>query len=147
MARHAALTPYLLALALGVVEFGGIVALRSHFGYLFTSDNEVVAATARVLPLMAGFQILDLANGGAGGILRGARRNHQSGMCNFVAYYGVGLTTAWMWCFRYGWGLVGLWTGIITGSGALLLLQTACVMLLPWTTAAREASGGQGLTG
>ncbi|KAJ9133673.1 MATE efflux family protein [Pleurostoma richardsiae] len=141
LARRAAFAPYLLALVLGIVEFVIILAFRSRFGYMFTSDDGVVATTARVLPLMAGFQVLDLSNGGAGGILRGTRRNHQSGACNFVAYYGVGLTTAWMWCFRMGWGLGGLWMGIITGSGALLLLQTACVLALPWEKAAREASG------
>ena len=141
LARRAAVSPYILSVALGVVEFILIYAFRSRFGYLFTGDADVVAKTAQVLPFMAIFQILDLSNGGAGGILRGARRNHLSGMCNFFAYYGVGLSMAWVLCFRLGWGLVGLWAGIISGSGALLVLQTLCVLLLPWNKASQEASG------
>ncbi|KAH8649572.1 mate-domain-containing protein, partial [Ilyonectria robusta] len=111
IARQAALAPYLVAVVLGVIEFAVILAFRSQFGRVFTSDPDVVASTSKVLPYMAAFQLLDLSNGGAGGILRGARRNHLSGMCNFFAYYGVGLTTAWVWCFRSGLGLVGLWAG------------------------------------
>ncbi|KPM45326.1 hypothetical protein AK830_g1185 [Neonectria ditissima] len=139
-ARRAAVSPYLLSVILGVIEFVLIYSFRHRFGYLFTGDADVVAVTARVLPYMALFQILDLSNGGAGGILRGARRNHLSGACNFLAYYGVGLLMAWLLCFRLGWGLVGLWVGIISGSGALLVLQSACIFALSWNKAAKEAS-------
>lgn len=138
-AKHAARAPYLLSLLLGAVEFFGIVAIRHSFAYLFTGEPIVVDLTARILPLMAGFQILDLANGGAGGILRGAGKNHLSGMCNFVAYYGVGLTTAWFLCFRQELGLFGLWFGIITGSAALLVFQTCCVLLVCWDGEAHKA--------
>lgn len=143
LARRAALSPYILSIVLGLVEFVVIYSFRFQFGYLFTSDKDVVEATAQVLPLMAVFQILDLSNGGAGGILRGARKNHLSGMCNFVAYYGVGLSIAWALCFRVGLGLLGLWAGIISGSGALLVLQTILVLLMPWQKAATEASGDE----
>ncbi len=142
-AKYAARAPYLLSILVGATEFFGIVAIRHKLGYLFTNDPEVVEVTARVLPLMAGFQILDLANGGAGGILRGAGKNHLSGMCNFVAYYGVGLTTAWFLCFQQGLGLFGLWLGIITGSGALLVFQTWCVLLVRWEDEAHKAAAAE----
>ncbi|RGP59872.1 mate efflux family subfamily [Fusarium longipes] len=140
-ARRAAFSPYLLSLLVGAIEFVAIMSTRHRFGYLFTSDPESVAMTAKVLPWMAMFQILDLSNGGAGGILRGAKKNHLSGVCNFVAYYGVGLTTAWVLCFRWQWGVVGLWAGIVCGSGGLIILQTCCVVTLPWKKIALDASG------
>lgn len=139
-ARYAARAPYLLSVLLGAVEFFAIVAIRHKFAYLFTSDPKVVELTVRVLPLMAGFQILDLANGGVGGILRGVGKNHLSGMCNFIAYYAVGLTTAWFLCFQQDLGLFGLWLGIITGSAALLVLQTCCVVLVRWDDEAHKAT-------
>jgi multidrug resistance protein, MATE family len=135
-AKRACLAPYLLSLVIGLVEFIAIIALRHKYGYMFTSDRSVVAATAQILPLMAGFQILDLANGGAGGVLRGAGKNHLSGLCNLLAYYGVGLTTAWALCFWQKLGLWGLWMGIVTGSLALLSFQTFCIYLIKWN---REA--------
>lgn len=131
-ARRAARAPYILSVIFGTIEFAGIMTARRVYGYLFTDDESVGALTACILPLMAGFQILDLANGGAGGILRGAARNHWSGLCNLIAYYCVGLPSAWYFCFSRELGLLGLWMGIITGSLALLVFQTICICLVHW---------------
>lgn len=140
LAKKAVATPYLLSLIIGAVEFVGIMLVRRHFGRLFTDDQSVIEKTAQILPLMAGFQVLDLSNGGAGGILRGAAKNHLSGTCNVVAYYGVGLTSAWFFCFQKEYGLFGLWAGIITGSGALLLLQSTCIFCISWKKLGNEIS-------
>nr|KAK5446044.1 ethionine resistance protein [Exophiala xenobiotica] len=142
-ARKAIATPYLLSFIIGAIEFLGIMLVRDHYGRIFTSDPAVIRKTAQVLPLMAGFQVLDLSNGGAGGILRGAGKNHLSGACNFVAYYGVGLTSAWFLCFRKEYGVFGLWAGIITGSGALLVLQSCCIASIRWRQLAKEISGAR----
>lgn len=139
-ARKSALTPFTLSVVLGAIEFVGIMLARNDYGRIFTNDPAVVRKTSDVLPLMAGFQILDLSNGGAGGILRGAGMNHLSGLCNFVGYYGVGLTSAWILCFRKGYGLYGLWAGIIAGSGALLVLQCCCILCIRWKQLASQVS-------
>ncbi len=134
--------PYFLALLLGLVEFFGIMAVRNVYGYIFTDSASVVALTGHILPLMACFQVLDIANGGAGGNLRGAGKNHLSGVCNLLGYYGVGLTTAWYLCFRKELGLFGLWAGIITGSAALLVLQTTFLALVDWKREAERITDG-----
>ncbi|KAF2804797.1 MATE efflux family protein [Mytilinidion resinicola] len=140
LAPKAITASYLLSFIFGVLEFAAIMLARSQYGYLFTSSPSVVQKTAQVLPLMAAFQVLDLSNGGAGGVLRGAGKNHLSGACNFVAYYGVGLTTGYYLCFQRDYGLFGLWAGIIAGSGALLMLQTACITRISWDELGREVS-------
>lgn len=139
-ARYAIRLPYLFALLLGSLEFIVIMAVRHSYGYLFTNVEEIVDITAQVLPLMAGFQVLDLGNGAAVGVLRGAGKNHLPGFCNIVAYYGVGLTTAWYLCFQLDYGLFGLWAGIITGSGVLLIIQTLCIYFIRWDDLAEEIS-------
>lgn len=55
--------PHILAVILGLVECAGINSVRNIYGNVFSDDQIVVALTAHVLPLMAAFQILDLANG------------------------------------------------------------------------------------
>ncbi|KIW85897.1 hypothetical protein Z517_01290 [Fonsecaea pedrosoi CBS 271.37] len=139
-ARRAVATPYLLSFIIGAIEFVGIMLARKSYGRIFTDDEAVIKKTAQVLPLMAGFQVLDLSNGGASGILRGAGKTHLAGVCNFVAYYGVGLTTAWFLCFRKQYGVFGLWAGIISGSGALLVLQSLCILTIRWKQLARDVS-------
>lgn len=140
-ARRAAVTPFVLSVLLGAVEFLGIMLARNYYGRIFTDDSAVIQKTSQVLPLMAGFQVLDLSNGGAGGILRGAGKNHLSGLCNFLGYYGVGLTSAWFLCFRKDLGVYGLWAGIIAGSGALLVLQCAVILRIRWKHLASQVSG------
>lgn len=139
-AMRSAMTPFVLALILGTVEFVGIMAARNVYGRIFTYDPAVVEKTAQVLPLMAGFQVLDLSNGAAGGILRGAGMNHLSGLCNFLGYYGVGLPCAWFLCFCKGHGVQGLWAGIIIGSGALLVFQSFFILRIRWKQLAIHVS-------
>lgn len=139
-ASRSAITPFVLAIILGAVEFVAIMLARNVYGRIFTHDPAVIDKTAQVLPLMAGFQILDLSNGGAGGILRGAGMNHLSGLCNFLGYYGVGLPCAWILCFHRGHGVQGLWAGIIIGSGALLILQSFLISRIRWKQSAAHVS-------
>ena len=139
-ARKSAMTPFMLAVILGALEFVGIMLARDVYGRIFTHDVMVVLKTAQVLPLMAGFQVLDLSNGGAGGVLRGAGKTHLSGLCNFLGYYGVGLPSAWFLCFRKGHGVHGLWAGIAIGSGALLVFQSCCILSIRWNRLASHVS-------
>lgn len=148
-ARFAARMPYLLSLIFGIIEFILIMLAQNHFAYIFTSSLPVAHLTAHVLPLMAIFQILDLSNNGACGVLRGAGKVHLAGFSNIAAYYGVGMTTAWYFCFVRGMGLFGLWTGMLTGSAVLLLMQTGFVAMIDWekeaTLVARQDHGvGEG---
>jgi len=143
-AKIAARAPYILSFAIGAIEFFIIMGVRNRYGYIFTDDKPVVAVTAKILPLMAVFQVLDIANGGAAGILRGAGKTHLAGVCNFVAYYGVGLTSGWYMCFQRGLGLYGLWAGIITGSSVNIALQTICVLFVRWRELAEIVSAMEG---
>ena len=125
--RFQARIPYLLALVVGSVECVLLLSLRNIYGRFFTDDEDVVQTTAKVLPLLAVFQCLDISNGGAAGILRGSAKTHFAGVSNVLGYYGVGLPLAWLYCFKLDLGLFGLWGGLITGSGALLCVQSIFV--------------------
>ncbi|RFU26011.1 hypothetical protein B7463_g10309, partial [Scytalidium lignicola] len=137
-ARFAVRGPYIVACVLGFIEFVAILSVQNSYGYIFSKDESVVRQVARVLPLMACFQVLDLANNGASGILRGAGKVHVAGFCNILAYYGAGLTTSWYLCFHRDLGVFGLWAGIITGSGTLLVSQTAFIATIKWDHEAKK---------
>ncbi|KAF2093281.1 MATE efflux family protein [Rhizodiscina lignyota] len=131
-ARFQIRIPYLLALIIGSVECVILLSARNVYGRAFSDDVDVVRTTAQVLPLLAIFQCLDISNGGAAGILRGAGKTHLSGGSNVVGYYGVGLVLAWALCFKAHLGLFGLWAGLITGSATLLLIQSGWVFSINW---------------
>lgn len=81
------------------------------YGYLFTEDAAVVALVARVMPLVASFQVADGLAGSCGGVLRGMGRQHLGAVFNIVAYYVLALPLGIWLAFRAGKGLEGLWIG------------------------------------
>lgn len=124
--------PYILSLIFGIIEFILIMLVKDSYGYLFSNEPAVIILTSKVLPVIALFQVLDLGNNGAGGILRGAGKVHLVGVSNILGYYGIGMVASWILCFRLDMGLVGLWGGLVTGSAALLFVQTVCVLMIDW---------------
>lgn len=132
--------PYILSLIFGTVEFILVMLVRDSFGYLFSDDEPVVRLTAQVLPIIALFQVLDLSNNGACGILRGVGKVHLVFYSNIIGYYGVGMSTAWYFCFKMDMGLFGLWGGLVTGSAMLVVVQTVCILLIDFDKEAKIVS-------
>lgn len=131
-ARFQARMPYLVALIVGLFECVILLSIRNVYGYIFTRDVDVVEITAKVLFILAVFQCLDISNSGAAGILRGVAKTHLAGACNVFGYYCFGLPLAWYFCFRLELGLFGLWSGLVCGAAALLLLQTGLILAIDW---------------
>ncbi|RDW77147.1 hypothetical protein BP6252_05200 [Coleophoma cylindrospora] len=130
--------PYIVALMVGLTEALIIILTRHVYAYIFSSSPPVISLTASVLPLMAFFQYFDINNGGAAGVLRGAGKTHLAGVSNVIAYYGVGITSAYYMCFVLDWDIFGLWAGIIAGSVALLLIQTSWISVIDWEEESRR---------
>ena len=139
-ARFAARIPYILSFVVGSVELVIIMSVRNFYGYIFSDSRAVVNLTAHILPVIAFFQISDLVNGGAAGILRGVAKTHLAGISNLVAYYGIGLTSAYYLCFSREMGLLGLWIGVIIGSLALVAVQTLWIVLVNWEKEVEKAA-------
>lgn len=132
LARFQTRIPYLLALCVGSVECAVLLSSRNVYGYIFSPDRGVVRVTAEVLPILAVFQCMDISNGGAAGVLRGSGKTHLAGGSNVVGYYGIGLPLAYVLCFKLKLGLFGLWAGLVTGSGTLLIVQSLWVFTINW---------------
>lgn len=66
---------------------------------------------AKVMPLVASFQVADGLAGSCGGVLRGQGRQHLGASFNMVAYYVLALPLGITLAFRAGYGLQGLWLG------------------------------------
>ncbi|CDK24327.1 unnamed protein product [Kuraishia capsulata CBS 1993] len=85
----------------------------------FTSDPDVIAEVAKVLPLIAFIQIWDALNAVTAGCLRGQGMQKIGGIVNMVAYYVVGIPLAIPLAFYTPLRLFGLWIG--TGLGLLII--------------------------
>lgn len=108
-----------VALALGagvmLIAATAFVVFRGELPLLFTSDVEVVALAALILPIAGAFQIFDGTQCVAGGILRGAGRTRAPALANLFGYYTLALPLA-VWLGAPGQlGLVGIWWALLVG--------------------------------
>lgn len=127
-AKKAAHIAMIFSIVFGLLNSGFFIATRNVFGYLFTSDPDVVSRVASILPMCAVFQIADGAAGVCGGVVRGLGRQKIAAILNLVAYYLIALPVAYVLTFKLGWGLHGIWSGLtlalfIAGSGLLIFLM------------------------
>jgi len=112
-AKRAGHLAALLSVIVGSIIMIMMMATKDIFGYLFTDDEATVRLVAKVMPLVASFQVADGLAGSCGGVLRGQGRQHVGALFNFVAYYVIALPLGIALAFlpNVHLGLQGLWIG------------------------------------
>jgi MATE family multidrug resistance protein len=117
-ARKAAGVAAGAAFVVGVVNCVVLLALRLEIPRFFSSDVDVVRITTSVLPVCIVMQLFDSPATMCNGIIRGIGNQRFGGYMNIIAYYAVGIPIALGACFWAGFGIHGLWVGLVC---ALLL--------------------------
>src|SRR3954462_7382074 len=123
-----------LALGAALILSTGVV-LFTFPGFLlrlFTSDERLIAIGTRLLMVAAAFQLFDGTQAVATGVLRGVGGTRTAMFINVIGYWAFGLPVGYALCFRYGWGVIGLWIGLSAG-----LVVVAVALTIVW---ARHAS-------
>ena len=82
---------------------------------------------ARLLSIAAVFQLFDGTQAVATGVLRGIGDTRTPMVINVIGHWVFGLPVGWALCFRYGWGVAGLWVGLSIG-----LIFVAVVLTVAW---------------
>ncbi|HEV3057685.1 MAG TPA: MATE family efflux transporter [Vicinamibacterales bacterium] len=103
----------------------------------FTSDSQVLSIGVRLLSIAAVFQLFDGTQAVATGVLRGVGDTRTPMLMNVIGHWAFGLPVGWALCFRYGWGVAGLWIGLSIG-----LIFVATVLTLAWSWKSRGLAGG-----
>ncbi|MEM9457054.1 MAG: MATE family efflux transporter [Myxococcota bacterium] len=123
-ARRAATTALWLGAGVMVLSAVAFVALQRWLPRLYTSDPEVIALAASILPIAAAFQLFDGTQAVGGGILRGLGATRPAAVFNLLGYYVLALPLSALAVFSLGMGLSGLWWGLCLGlatiAGALV---------------------------
>jgi multidrug resistance protein, MATE family len=87
---------------------------------------EVARQAAVLLGVAAVFQLFDGLQVTAGGALRGLKETRAPMVVGIIAYWGLGLSAAYLLTFEFGWGAPGIWWGLTLG------LATAAIGLPYW---------------
>lgn len=99
----------------------------------FTRDARVVGIGSVLLMIAAAFQLFDGIQTVATGALRGLGETVAPMVINLIGHWFLGLPVGYILCFRYGWGVTGLWIGFSVG-----LVFTALILLAVWTRRSRH---------
>jgi MATE family multidrug resistance protein len=125
------------ALAVGatITAFVGLCLIVAPLPMLrvFTDDPQLLSIGVRLLSIAAAFQLFDGTQAVATGVLRGVGDTHTPMVMNVIGHWGLGLPVGWALCFRYGWGVGGLWVGLSVG-----LVFVAVVLTIVWHRKARR---------
>lgn len=124
LAKHIGLLGLSFMLSMSVVICPVVILFGSSFMKLFTSDPEVISMSSSMVYLLAYSTVMDGLQGVASGILRGAGKQHVGARINIIAFYSIGLPSAWTLCFYFSLGVHGLVYGIVLGSSV-----QACAVL------------------
>ena len=93
----------------------------------FTADPQLLAIGVHLLWIAAAFQLFDGTQAVATGVLRGIGDTRTPMVVNVIGHWALGLPVGWALCFRYGWGVAGLWIGLSIG-----LIFVAAVLTIAW---------------
>jgi MATE family multidrug resistance protein len=99
----------------------------------FTRDPQLLAISVRLLAIAAVFQLFDGTQAVATGVLRGVGDTRTPMVMNVIGHWVFGLPIGWALCFRFGWGVAGLWVGLSIG-----LIFVAVVLTVAWHRKARR---------
>lgn len=107
------------AIALGVSFMAGaalvFLTMPAALIRAFSADPEVISIGVRLLFVAAIFQLFDGLQGVTTGALRGLGDTRTAMLWNLGGHWFVGLPLGYLLCFRWGYGLVGLWWGLSVG--------------------------------
>ncbi|KAJ0536554.1 putative multi antimicrobial extrusion protein [Helianthus annuus] len=138
-ARLAARVMMFLAVTEGVLVSLFLISVRHIWGYLFTNEEEVVSYMSKVMPVLALSNFMDGIQGVLSGTARGCGWQKIGAAVNLGAYYIIGLPCSAILTFVFHYGGMGLWMGIISGSGLQAILLLVITMRTNWEQQAVNA--------
>ena len=117
---------YLETRMAGIASIHMSIAIMGTFGilfilfnrwipYIFTDDPTVVALASKVIIVMALYQVFDALQMAAVSSLRGLKDINYPLLFSFISYYLIFLPCGYLFGFTFGFGVIGVWVGLLFG--------------------------------
>ncbi|XP_048222589.1 multidrug and toxin extrusion protein 1 [Perognathus longimembris pacificus] len=138
-AKKSSVVSLLLTVIFSVAFCILMLSCKDFVGYIFTTDQDIVALVAQVVPIYAVSHLFEGLACTSGGILRGTGNQKVGAIVNGIGYYVIGLPIGIALMFATKLGVLGLWLGFIICT----FLQAACFLAfishLNWKQACQQA--------
>ncbi|KAG0460690.1 hypothetical protein HPP92_020987 [Vanilla planifolia] len=138
-AQRAAMVGLGLAGLLGMTAFLFSISVRHIWALVFTSDQEIIALTASVLPILGLCEIGNCPQTAGCGVLRGSARPRSAANINLWSFYGVGMPVAVGMAFWAGLDFKGLWFGLLSAQATCFVLMLTVIGRTDWGNQAERA--------
>ncbi|XP_076605801.1 multidrug and toxin extrusion protein 1 [Chaetodon auriga] len=125
----------LLAVMQGIV----IVSSKSVMGYIFTSDERIVAIVSETLTVYTFVQFFDSLLCVCSGILIGSGLQQIAALSNLVGYYFIGLPVGIALMFSAQLRILGLWLGLLICSSLEVGFLLVLISKLNWKKVTHKA--------
>ncbi|KAJ6164682.1 hypothetical protein N7470_003354 [Penicillium chermesinum] len=139
-AKTSAKVSFCGAVIVGLFNMVLLSVLRDYIPMLFSSDADVIALVAQVLPLCAAFQLFDALAANCNGILRGLGRQEVGGYIQLFCYYVIAMPVSIGTTFWLGWGVMGLWTGVALALLLVSVIEAIFISRISWERSVEEAT-------
>ncbi|XP_071459397.1 multidrug and toxin extrusion protein 1-like isoform X3 [Marmota flaviventris] len=116
-----------------------LLSCKDLVGYIFTTDRDIVALVAQVVPIYAVSHLFEGLSCTSGGILRGTGSQKVGAIVNAIGYYVIGLPIGIALMFAAKLGVIGLWAGIIICTVAQAVCFIVFIARLNWKQACQQA--------
>ncbi|XP_058107628.1 protein DETOXIFICATION 21-like [Magnolia sinica] len=118
------------SLAIGFVLFIMFLLFRGKISYIFTESEEVSLAVADLSPLLAISILLNSVQPVLSGVAVGAGWQSVVAYVNLTCYYLIGIPIGAILGYAVGFGVKGIWIGMLLGTA----IQTLVLMYITWRT-------------
>ncbi|KAL5777917.1 hypothetical protein ACOSP7_010843 [Xanthoceras sorbifolium] len=125
---------------IGVLCMALVFATRYDFPYLFTTSDAVATETTKLAFLLAITVLLNSLQPVLSGVAVGAGWQALVAYINIGCYYIVGLPLGILLGFTFGFGVEGIWSGMI---GGICLQTIALIVVTSITNWKREAEAAE----
>jgi MATE family multidrug resistance protein len=120
-ARHAIRAAYLCGVGFMTLTAIVFLTMPSMLAGAFTTDTQVIALAAVLIPIAGVFQVFDGAQAVGAGVLRGAGDTTAPLITMLAAYWLVGVPVSAALGFRTSLGPSGLWWGFVISLGGVAI--------------------------
>ncbi|TYI43017.1 hypothetical protein ES332_A01G139400v1 [Gossypium tomentosum] len=139
LAKLSVIVVSITSVSIGIVCMIVVFATRGYFPYLFTTSEAVAEETTKLAILLGITVLLNSLQPVLSGVAVGGGWQSLVAYINIGCYYIVGLPAGILLGFTFGFGIMGIWSGMIGGIVLQTLSLIVVISLTNWNKETVEA--------
>ncbi|XP_027351374.1 protein DETOXIFICATION 34 [Abrus precatorius] len=129
-AKYSVIVTIVQSLFIGLLCAVIVLCTKDHFGIIFTDSVDMIRAVSKLAGLLGITMILNSIQPVISGVAVGGGWQALVAYINLFCYYVMGLPLGFLFGYKWGYRVEGIWIGMICGTA----LQTAILLYIVYKT-------------